>query len=212
MATTTETGQRIAGEIERLCRAREITIAQFERDLKLSHGYVRKLKIGQVPSVDRLSKMADYLGVANEFLLGEVSSLSNEKKGSGVKIPLLGKVAAGLPIEAAENVIGEEEIPARLAESATYFALLIKGDSMSPYICNGDKVIVRQQSEVENGEIAIVLVNGSDAVCKEFKRLENGIMLISKNPNYDPMIFTHDEIDTKPVRVIGRVVEIRREV
>jgi repressor LexA len=150
--------------------------------------------------------------VTSEFLTGEVSSLSNDKKGSGVKIPLLGKVAAGLPIEAAENVIGEEEIPRRLAESATYFALLIKGDSMSPYICDGDKVIVRQQSEVENGQIAIVLVNGSDAVCKEFKKTPSGVMLISKNPNYDPMVFTHDEVDTTPVRIVGRVVEIRREL
>lgn len=212
MANKLETGQRIAYRIERLCRAKDISIAQFERDLKLSHGYVRKLKMGQTPSVDRLTLMAKYLGVANEFLVEESTSYKRENVSKGVKIPLLGKVAAGLPIEAVENVIGEEEIPARLAETGTYFALLIKGDSMSPYICDGDKVIVKQQSEVENGEIAIVLVNGSDAVCKEFKRLESGIMLISKNPSYDPMIFTHAEIDTTPVRIVGRVVEIRREL
>ncbi len=205
-------GQKIYETVKRLCENKDVTIKEMERSSGLSNGYMHKLSLGQEPSAEKIAIIARYFGITSDFLLGEVSSLSNEKKGSGVKIPLLGKVAAGLPIEAAENVIGEEEIPARLAESATYFALLIKGDSMSPYICNGDKVIVRQQSEVENGEIAIVLVNGSDAVCKEFKRLENGIMLISKNPNYDPMIFTHDEIDTKPVRVIGRVVEIRREV
>lgn len=206
------TGKKIAENVERLCEAKEITIAQLQRDLGLSNGYIRKLRIGQTPSVDRLNKIADYLGVTSEFLTGAVSSLKRENASTGVKIPLLGKVAAGLPIEAAENIIGEEEIPARLAESATYFALLIKGDSMSPYICNGDKVIVRQQEEVENGEIAIVLVNGSDAVCKEFRKTSSGVMLVSKNPNYEPMIFTHDEIDTKPVRIVGRVVEIRREL
>lgn len=210
--SSVSTGERIAMNIEKLCESRDISIAQLQRDLGLSHGYIRKLKIGQTPSVDRLTKLADYFGVTNEFLTGAVSSFNKAKSGSGVKIPLLGRVAAGLPIEAAENVIGEEEIPARLAESATYFALLIKGDSMSPYICNGDKVIVRQQSEVENGQIAIVLVNGSDAVCKEFRKTSSGVMLISRNPNYEPMVFTHDEVDTTPVRVIGRVVEVRREL
>ena len=206
------TGEIIARNVEKLCESRGITIAQLQRDLGLSNGYIRKLRIGQTPSVDRLNKIAEYLDVTSEFLTGEVSSYNRSKSGKGVRIPLLGKVAAGLPIEASENLIGEEEIPERLANSGTYFALLIKGDSMSPYICNGDKVIVRQQSEVENGQIAIVLVNGSDAVCKEFKKLENGLMLISKNPNYDPMVFTQAEVESLPVRVIGRVVEIRREV
>lgn len=73
-------------------------------------------------------------------------------------------------------------------------------------------MIVRQQEEVENGQIAIVLINGSDAVCKEFRRVSSGIMLISRNPNYEPMVFTQDEVENKPVRVIGRVVEVRREL
>lgn len=205
-------GQKVYVIVKRLCETKEITIKELERSAGLSNGYMHKLSLGQEPSVDKIAKIAKYFSVPSDFLLGEVSSIKGKKTGSGVKIPLLGKVAAGLPIEAVENVIGEEEIPARLAETGTYFALLIKGDSMSPYICDGDKVIVKQQSEVENGEIAIVLVNGSDAVCKEFKRLESGIMLISKNHSYDPMIFTHAEIDTTPVRIVGRVVEIRREL
>lgn len=210
--STEKTGVIIAQKVLKICERRGIPVKRLEVEAGLSNGYIRKLKMGQNPSIDNLNKIANFLRVNSEFLTGEVSSIKGKKTGSGVKIPLLGKVAAGLPIEAVENVIGEEEIPARLAETGTYFALLIKGDSMSPYICDGDKVIVKQQSEVENGEIAIVLVNGSDAVCKEFKRLESGIMLISKNPSYDPMIFTHTEIDTTPVRIVGRVVEIRREL
>lgn len=207
-----KTGAVIAQKVQQICEQREIPIKRLEVDAGLSNGYIRKLRMGQNPSIDNLNKIADYLGVTSEFLTGAVSSFNNGKNSSGVKIPLLGKVAAGLPIEAAENVIGEEEIPRKLAESADYFALLIKGDSMSPFICDGDKVIVRKQSEVENGQIAIVLVNGSDAVCKELRKTTSGVMLISRNPNYEPMVFTSEEIDTVPIKVIGRVVEVRREV
>lgn len=200
-------------KIDALCQNKEVTYKQAEREIGLSNGFFYKVsKRATLPKIDKIDAIADYFGVTRDYLIGNVPSFNNGKKSSGVKIPLLGKVAAGLPIEAAENLIGEEEITERLAASGTYFALLIKGDSMSPDIQNGDKVIVRQQSEVENGQIAIVLVNGSDAVCKEFRKTSSGVMLISRNPNYEPMIFTHDEVDTTPVRVIGRVVEVRREL
>ena len=99
-----------------------------------------------------------------------------------------------------------------MAQKGEYFALLIKGDSMSPFIMDGDKVIVSQTTEAEDGDIVIALVDGKDGVCKVFKRTASGIVLISKNPNYDPMVFTNSEIDTEPVRIIGKVVEIRRHL
>lgn len=199
------TGEIIARKVKILCSEKGITIKDLERSCGFSNGYIHKMSQGQTPSIDRLTTIAQFFGVTNDVLTGNPEN-------KGTKIPLLGRVAAGVPIEASENIIGYEEIPSKLSKSANYFALLIKGDSMSPYICNGDKVIIRQQEEVESGQIAIVLINGSDAVCKEYKRLDNGIMLISKNPNYDPMIFTEQEIASKPVRIIGRVIEIRREV
>ena len=205
-------GQKIYKLIITSCEAKGIAIKEFEKSAGLSNGYVRKLGLGNEPSAEKIAKIAKELGISSDSLLGGVSSFNKGKKSSGVKIPLLGKVAAGLPIEAVENLIGEEEITERLASSGKYFALLIKGDSMSPDIQDGDKVIVRQQSLVESGQIAIVLVNGSDAVCKEFRKTSSGVMLISRNPNYEPMVFTHDEVDTTPVRVIGRVVEVRREL
>ena len=205
------TGPKIAETIDNLCKNREITTKELERNLGLSNGYIRKLRLGQTPSVSKIHLLADYFGVDSDFIMYGVSSFNREKS-SGVLIPLVGRVAGGLPIEASENIVGYEEIPRTLAESAEYFALLIKGESMAPYICNGDKVIVRKQEEVENGQIAIVLVNGSDATCKEFRKTSAGVMLISKNPNYDPMVYTKEEVSALPVRVIGRVVEIRREV
>lgn len=197
----------IYASIKKLCELKDVSIKKMERDIGLSNGYVKKVGEGQVPSIDKLNAIANYFKVSRDFLLGEPSP-----SGTGINIRLLGKVAAGLPIEAAENMIGEEEIPQKLAATGEFFALLIKGDSMSPDIQDGDKIIVRQQPEVECGQIAVVLINGNDAVCKEYKRLEDGIMLISRNPNYAPMVFTDKEVNDKPVRIIGRVIEVRREL
>lgn len=195
-------------KLDALIDAHDLTYKELERKLGIANGYFGKLRDrGTFPTIAKIDQFAEYFHVSRDFFIGTESP-----SGSGVKIPLLGKVAAGIPIEAAENLIGEEEIPQKLASTGDFFALLIKGDSMSPDIQNGDKIIVRQQPEVECGQIAVVLVNGHDAVCKEYKRIDNGIMLISRNPNYAPMVFTSEEIETKPVRIIGRVIEVRREL
>lgn len=205
-------GQKIFRLINARCEAEGITIKEFEKRAGLSNGYVRKLSLGNEPSAEKIAIIAKELGISSDSLLGGLSSFNNGKKSSGVKIPLLGKVAAGIPIEAVENLIGEEEISERLAASGKYFALLIKGDSMAPDIQNGDKVIVRQQPILESGQIAVVLVNGDEAVCKEFRKTSTGVMLVSRNPNYEPMVFTYEDVKTKPIKIVGRVVEVRREL
>ena len=81
---------------------------------------------------------------------------------------------------------------------------------MAPRILDGDNVIVRQQDDANSGDIIIALVNGHDGVCKKLKKLDNGgAMLISNNPSYEPMVFEKNEIDTIPVKIIGKVVELR---
>ena len=80
---------------------------------------------------------------------------------------------------------------------------------MSPRIQDGDTVIVRSQEDAESDQIVIALINEHDGVCKKLRKLENGLMLISLNPSYEPMIFSKGEIDTMPVKIIGRVVEVR---
>lgn len=76
-------------------------------------------------------------------------------------------------------------------------------------MCNGDIVIVRRQDDAESGEIVIATVNGSDATCKRLRKYRDGIELISNNPSYEPMFFSNEEIENKPVRIIGKVVELR---
>ena len=130
-------------------------------------------------------------------------------KTKGVRIPVLGKVAAGVPIEAIEDIIDYEEIPESMSRSADYFGLQIRGDSMEPKISDGDVVIVRKQDDAESGNIVIATVNGDEATCKKIKKTESGLMLISTNPDYEPFIYSWEDVKRLPVRILGRVVELR---
>jgi repressor LexA len=199
----------ITDRIKALCAGKGVSIKRFEQDCGLSNGYFSAIRrYNSMPSADKLNTIAQYFGVSRDYLLGK----EEKTESVGVMIPLLGRVAAGVPISAVENIIGQEEISRSMAITGEFFALRIKGDSMSPYIMDGDIVVVRQQNDAESGDVVIALVNGNDGVCKRFKRIDGGIMLTSVNPQYDPIIFTHSEIDSVPVYIMGKVIEIRRSV
>lgn len=125
------------------------------------------------------------------------------------KIPVLGRVAAGIPINAITEIIDTEEISEDMAKTGDFFALQIQGDSMEPKISNGDVVIVRQQDDAETGDTVIALINGDDAVCKRLRKYKEGLELISTNPSYAPLYFDEETIKNKPVKIIGKVVELR---
>lgn len=125
------------------------------------------------------------------------------------KIPVLGRVAAGIPINAITEIIDTEEISEDMAKTGDFFALQIQGDSMEPKISNGDVVIVRQQDDAETGDTVIALINGDDAVCKRLRKYKEGLELISTNPSYVPLYFDEETIKNKPVKIIGKVVELR---
>lgn len=158
------------------------------------------------PRIDKIELMANYFGISK-------SDLVEDRRGTSdvyaARIPVLGRVAAGVPIEEIEDVIGYEDINNKMAECAEYFALKIKGDSMEPRIHDGDVVIVRLQPDAESGDVVIVTINGQDGVCKRLKKTDSGIMLLSFNSSYDPMVFSWDDIREFPVLIIGKVVESR---
>ena len=161
-----------------------------------------------------LKKIADYFGVSVDYLLersdNSHSSDPDNPSSTGIWIPVLGKVAAGIPISAVTDILDHEEISREMADTGDdYFALSIKGDSMEPRMHEGDVVIVRQQPDVDSGEIAVVLVNGEDATVKRIKKSPEGLMLISLNPAYDPMFYSDEDIASLPVTIIGKVVELR---
>ena len=160
------------------------------------------------PDLQMLKKISDFFGVTVDYLLGKTETTENEKK-HGIKIPVYGTVAAGIPIEAITDIEDYEEITEDMALDGEYAALRIKGDSMEPKISEGDIVIVRLQSTIETGEIAIVIVNGDEATCKKIKKTPEGVMLISFNPAYEPMFYSNKEIEQLSVRIWGKVVELR---
>ncbi len=167
-----------------------------------------KISTIKLPIIDSIART---LNVNPSWIVGksEIMEPIHSKPKTSISIPVLGRVAAGIPIDAIDEVIDQEEISSRLAKTGDFFGLRIKGDSMSPRIMDGDTVIVRRQDDAESDEIVIALINGHDGVCKKLKKLNNGLMLISLNPQYDPMVFDHAEVDSIPVKIIGRVVEVR---
>lgn len=179
--------------------------ADLSKDLNLPFTTISNWYRGiRYPRPDKMQLLADYFGIRMEELI------SNSINNSGIKIPILGTVIAGIPVTAVEDIIGYEEISEKMARCGAYFALEIKGDSMEPKMSKGDIVIVKQQNTVENGQIAIVLVNGDEATVKKVRFRDNGIELIAFNSYvYEPHFYSAKEIDELPVKIIGRVVELR---
>ena len=155
------------------------------------------------PDNKTLVKIANILKTSVDELLDNVT------KSQGIKIPVFGNVAAGIPISAIQDIVDYEEITEDMASKGEYFGLVIKGDSMEPRMTTGDVVIVRAQPTAETGDIAIVMVDGENATCKKIKITPEGIMLISLNPTYEPMFYTNRQIEQLPVRIIGKVIELR---
>lgn len=196
-------------------KARELK-GLTQDELAKRMGYKSRSTIARIENGDndvsqsKLKKFAEILDVSIDFLLDDGKDKASVSRPKGVRIPVLGNVAAGIPITAVTDVEDWEEIPEKLASSGTYFALRIKGQSMEPRIKDGDVVIVRQQSDVDTGDVAIVLVNGDEATVKEVKKLDTGIMLIGWNTAvYSPRFYSAKDIKTLPVKIIGKVVELR---
>lgn len=162
-----------------------------------------------IPRMGKVQRLADYFNIGKSDLIDDKPINSSVNTTKGIKINVLGRVAAGIPIEAIENIIDTEEISEELARTGNFFGLQIHGDSMEPKISDGDVVIVRQQDDAESGDIVIATVNGDEATCKRLRKYRDGIELVANNPTYEPLFFSNEEIINKPVRIIGRVVELR---
>ena len=190
-------------------RSREgLSQSDLAKKLGVSTSTISMYEVGKrEPDFETEEKIADFFNTDLNILRGrDVERICSP---GAVIIPVLGRVAAGIPLTAAEYIIDTEEISQAMAADGEYFGLQVKGDSMEPRIKNGDVVIVRKQSDADDGDLVIALVNGDDAVVKRLKKYKDGIALISSNPIYEPMFFSKSEIEEKPVEIIGKVKELR---
>lgn len=168
------------------------------------------IKGNSYPRIDKIELMANYFGIEKSNLVerrnDDVSTVSK-----GISVPILNTVVAGMPIDAYEDILGYEEISRELASTGDFFALKVKGDSMLPVLQENDIIIVRQQSDVESGDIAIVLINGDTATVKKVMKQDSGITLIAFNPAvYEPHFYSNEDIESLPVKIAGKVVEMKR--
>lgn len=197
---------------ERIKEARKsagLTQLELAKKTELSRSYIGDIEKDRYnPSVSTLQLIATATNTPLEDLLPSTKTAS--PTGRGVRIPVLGRVVAGIPIEAVEEILDYEEITPELAATGEFFALKIRGHSMEPRMMEGDVVIVRRQDDVDSGDVAIVLVNGDEATVKRVKKQEEGITLIATNTSvYEPHFYSNKEIAELPVRILGRVVELR---
>lgn len=201
----------------RACAASGKSPSGVAADIGISRSNMTNWKNGRTfPNATTRGLLSRYFGFSpyynwNDDALDDENSPYNitEQKSGAVRIPVLGRVAAGIPIEAITDIDDYEEISPEMAKNGQYIALRIHGRSMEPRMCENDIIIVRLQNDVESGDIAVVFVNGGDATCKKIKKLQDGIMLISTNHEYDTMYYTNKQVKDLPIKILGKVVEIR---
>lgn len=188
-----------------LCEMRGVTQKELAESLGLLGGNaVTNWKLGLSSSYMKyLPQIAEKLDTTASYLLGETKEMPSNvlKLPQTKKVPLLGDIACGEPILAIENVVDFVNVPLNVNAD---MALVCKGDSMiNARIFDGDVVYIRQQEDVENGEIAAVLI-GDEATLKRVHKFPNRIVLSACNPLYDDMVYSDEQ--AADVRIIGKAV------
>lgn len=212
-----------------------MTMGEYIKKLRTDHGYtqeelgqmldpkvnraaINKWECGRVANIKRshIAQMAKIFDVDPVKLMcfdqAPQRPASAQPVNDSCRIPLLGRVAAGKPLFDEGNVIGEVLVdPKLVAGESDLYALKVRGDSMSPKILDGDTLIVREQSTADDGEIVIVTVNGDEGTCKKLKRYPDALALVSINPLYEPIMYTWEEVEQLPVRIVGKVLQSRHD-
>lgn len=166
----------------------------------------------------KLTKLADALGVNEVWLMGydvpmqRDLTIGTSLASKSAVVFVYGSIPAGIPMECIEDIIDTEEIPVDMLKGGKqYFGLKVKGNSMEPEYLDGDTIILEKADDCESGDDCVVMVNGNDGTFKRVIKNKDGIILQPLNAEYIPFVFTNEQIESLPVRVIGIVVEIRRK-
>ena len=203
--------------LEKALRIRNMKPVELHEKTGISESLISKYLSGNAVARQRkLSLISDTLNINPIWLMGYDISMEKNLKlddlgNPVVEVPLLGVVKAGYDYLAEENWIDTIDVDKKLADSGELFALKVKGDSMSPVLIEDDIVIIKKQDDFENGDIVVAIVNGDEATIKKGKKSESSILLQPLNPNYEPLIFTYDEMKSIPVTIVGIVKQLKRE-
>lgn len=213
-----------AENLQSLLNSRDVSQKVLAEHLGVSETSVSYWTRGEkYPRIDKIQKIADYFNITMRDLMDDKSktSSSTDKTTSDrphnlidlspitVRIPVLGKIACGDPITAEENLIGYRYESPDLLPSGKLIFLQAKGDSMEPTIPNGSYVLIREQPDVENGEIAAVLVNGdTEATLKRVKKQGDAVFLMPDNPRHEPYVITANN----PARIIGKAIRFTQDL
>lgn len=210
----------------------KLSLREFASRCGLSHTYISALeknidsRTGKpiAPTLDTVKYVAKGMNTSieeilkildeeQEFVLNQdlPSTHKNNSSNSAV-VFVYGTIPAGIPMECIEDILDTEEISADMLKGGKqYFGLKIKGDSMEPDYLDGDVIIFQKQDDCENGDDCVVMVNGNDGTFKRVFKNENGIILQPLNPKYSPKVYSNEQIENLPVKIIGIVEEIRRK-
>ncbi len=195
--------------IKSLRQSKGITQEELAKIVGLQRSAIAKYELGIVDNMKQstIKTMADYFGVRPSYLMGyEDEPISNKT----LLVPVLGKIPAGTPLFANENIIAYYPIIPdlyELNEVKNLFYLQVVGDSMNKLFENSSYVLMRKQDYAENGDIVAAIVNGNDeATLKKFKRIDDTFVMLEPDSTfeeYQPIIINLKEIDFK---IIGKVV------
>lgn len=176
-----------------------ISQIEFAKLLGVSSQSVSTWEVGSnSPRMKMLPKIAQILGVSVIDLMTDSSS-----RDELTTIPIIGSVAAGVPIEESQDIDGYAEVS---GDTRNTYALRVHGDSMYPEFHDGDTVIIKKQSSYKNGDIVVARVNGYEYTVKKYRRNNNDVLLIPVNSDFEPMVY-----DESVIAIEGRVVEARRK-
>ncbi|MGP1608647.1 MAG: LexA family transcriptional regulator [Clostridium sp.] len=197
-----------------LLNKRELSIADLSSKTGLSVEAISSYLKGKYePKHDKIHLMANALSVSPVWLMGynvdmDIDKNTNSYKDNTTKMPILGRIPAGTPIEAIEDIEDYLYIPNDRLKGGEYFLLKIQGNSMHPKYLEGDIVLFKKVSNCESGADCAVLIDGNDATLKKVYKYNDRIELVPLNPQYQVMIFNNKEIEDLPVSIIGIAISL----
>ena len=194
-----------------------LTQEELGAKLGLQKSAIAKYENGRVENIKRsvIQKMADVLDCSPAYLMGwdDIPKTSSALSSRTVRIPVYGSVSAGPGCFAEGNIEEFIDIPEEMARHGEFFGLRVKGDSMEPDIKEGDIVIVKKQEDLPHeGKTVIAIVNGDEGFCKRLAKYADGLSLFSNNSSYPPRYFSAKEVRDLPVRIIGVVERLIRDL